>query len=343
MKYKLLGMLTEESLNIGDYIQALASFQFYPQIDGFIQREELKEYDGDECKVIMNGWYMHHPEHWPPSSKIHPLFVAFHINSSVKDRFLEEDSINYLKKYQPIGCRDIATMEMLKEKGIDAYFSGCMTLTLGEKYKDSRNSGKIYFVDPYVKVERDIKSILRNIKTLICHPFIIKRISTKFYDDKITLKKLIKISSFINVYSRIFELSDIINAEYRVHDTPGLKKKYSTDEQSFEYAKELISEYAQALFVITSRIHCALPCLALGTPVIYTEGQNQGEIHTCRLNGLLQLFNRVTWKNGKLIPSFKLNGKIGKDFFPRNGNKYLNLAKALKAKCEDFFATNMTL
>lgn len=42
MKYKLLGMSTEESLNIGDYIQALASSQFYPQIDGFIQREELE-------------------------------------------------------------------------------------------------------------------------------------------------------------------------------------------------------------------------------------------------------------------------------------------------------------
>ena len=67
MKYKLLGISTEEQVNIGDYIQALASSQFLPRIDGFIQREQLKDYDEEECKIIMNGWYIHHPEQWPHS------------------------------------------------------------------------------------------------------------------------------------------------------------------------------------------------------------------------------------------------------------------------------------
>ena len=40
MKYKLLAVSTEREVNIGDYIQALASAQFLPHIDGFIQREE---------------------------------------------------------------------------------------------------------------------------------------------------------------------------------------------------------------------------------------------------------------------------------------------------------------
>lgn len=38
--------------------------------------------------------------------------------------------------------------------------------------------------------------------------------------------------------------------------------------QRRQLAKDLLKEYAKAAFVITNRLHCALPCIALGTPVI---------------------------------------------------------------------------
>lgn len=41
MQYKLLSVEGERETNIGDYIQALASRQFLPHVDGFINREEL--------------------------------------------------------------------------------------------------------------------------------------------------------------------------------------------------------------------------------------------------------------------------------------------------------------
>ena len=65
---------------------------------------------------------MHHPEQWPPSEKIHPLFVAFHINELAKDTLLSNESIAYLKAHEPIGCRDTHTTDMLKAKGVKAYF-----------------------------------------------------------------------------------------------------------------------------------------------------------------------------------------------------------------------------
>ena len=37
----------------------------------------------------------------------------------------------------------------------------------------------------------------------------------------------------------------------------------------FDQAQKLLDIYAQATLVITSRLHCALPCLAFGTPVIF--------------------------------------------------------------------------
>ena len=90
MKYKLLSVNKfYTGVNIGDYIQALASSKFYDKIDGFIERDELKLYNGEACKVIMNGWYMGKPENFPPSDKIIPLFVALHINSSISDKMLD--------------------------------------------------------------------------------------------------------------------------------------------------------------------------------------------------------------------------------------------------------------
>ena len=39
----------------------------------------------------------------------------------------------------------------------------------------------------------------------------------------------------------------------------------------FKEAEELLRRYAQAKLVITSRLHCALPCLAFDTPVIFVN------------------------------------------------------------------------
>ena len=122
MKYKLLSVHTEKTVNIGDYIQALASLQFLPSFDGFVEREGLNSYSEEECTVIMNGWFMHNPNQWPPSNMIHPIFFSFHINSSVYDKFQEKESISYLKKYEPIGCRDTNTEELLNKNGIKAFF-----------------------------------------------------------------------------------------------------------------------------------------------------------------------------------------------------------------------------
>jgi hypothetical protein len=47
---------------------------------------------------------------------------SFHINSSVYDKFQEKESISYLKKYEPIGCRDTNTEELLNKNGIKAFF-----------------------------------------------------------------------------------------------------------------------------------------------------------------------------------------------------------------------------
>jgi len=71
-------------------------------------------------------------------------------------------------------------------------------------------------------------------------------------------------------------------------------KKMSVEEK-FAEAERLIDMYSKAKLVITSRIHAALPCLALGTPVYFVDAG----YHSTRFNlndrfeGIIDLFNVI--------------------------------------------------
>ena len=336
MKYKLLGVSTEKEVNIGDYIQALAPAQFLPSIDGFIQREELKQYREENSKMVMNGWYMHHPENWPPSEKITPLFVAFHMNSLAKEAMLRKESIEYLKKHQPIGCRDEKTRDALLENGVEAYFSGCMTLTLGDKYKNAKKENKYYFVDPYFHTNWNAYTLLRALLRLIFNWKDISTISRKYPLDKKGLRKKLILTTFYHEYSKLFTRETLLNAEYINQQSTGIKAAFKNEEAYLKEAERLVKLYAKASCVVTSRIHCALPCLGMETPVIYTEDTNQSEASACRLNGLRELFTIINWEENKLVKQFKIEGKISIDNFPENKENWKPIRDKLIKSCKTF-------
>ncbi len=78
----------------------------------------------------------------PFSPNIKPIFFSSHINTS---RFSEAD-FDYLRRYEPIGCRDEYTYKQMLENNIEAYISGCVTMALPVR-KKNRNQNKIFFVD----------------------------------------------------------------------------------------------------------------------------------------------------------------------------------------------------
>ena len=336
MKYKLLAVSTPDEVNIGDYIQALAPSQFLPSIDGYIQREELGLYNGELSKMIMNGWYMHHPENWPPTDKVDPLYVAFHMNSLAKDQLLRKESIDYFKSKEPIGCRDEKTRDALIENGVDAYFSGCMTLTLGYKYKDQNKENKCYFVDPYFRTNWNVFTILRAGFRLLSNWSDINTISKKYPSTNSGLKKKLSLTTFLHEYSKIFTRDILLDATYVNQQSTGIKAMFNSEEAYLEEAERLVKQYAKARLVVTSRIHCALPCLAIETPVIYTEDTNQTEASSCRLNGLRELFNIINWEDDKLVNQFKISGKISGNNFPKNKENWRPLAKQLIESCKNF-------
>lgn len=344
MEYKLLSVSKNRKLkkiNIGDYIQALASSQYYPRIDGFLDRDEdLKNYDDEPCKIIMNGWYMHNPDNWPPSGKIIPLFVAFHLNILAKDKLTATKSIAYFKQHEPIGCRDKKTMEILKSYNVKSYFSGCMTLTLGKKYHSDKKEDKSYIVDPPFEIQWNNRLVMKSLLHFVKFPMdVIKIMHIKelsFLKGKNLLKKCLKASLYHKEYSRVFSRDIVMNSVYICQESEDYKNNFTTDVDRLKEAERLIKQYAKAKLVITSRIHCALPCLGLETPVIYVERKQDSETSTCRLDGLRELFNIVEFKEGKLTPIFYTHLPITKVNKPANKDAWRVLAKDLDNTCKSF-------
>lgn len=340
MKYKLLSVRKNnkvKAINIGDYIQALASSQYYPHVDGFLDRDEdLNSYDEEPCKMIMNGWYMHNPQNWPPTEKIIPLFVAFHLNVLVREELTSSISINYLKKHQPIGCRDTNTMDILTSAGIEAYFSGCMTLTLGKKYHNEEKDHTTYIVDPILSVDYGLNNIYQALRVIVRHPLdiinLLKKDGLHLHDGKNKLKKIVKTALYYKVYSKMFSKDIIMNSTYIHHYV----ENKNDDFYLLDKAEQLVKLYAKARLVITSRIHCALPCLGLETPVIYLREKADDYISTCRLGGIEDLFNMVEINDGDLQSNFKIDSVISSENYPVNKDSWKVYAQELDNRCKKF-------
>lgn len=341
MKYFLLSVSKNvklKSVNIGDYVQALASSQYCPRVDGFLDRDEdLKKYNGEEVKMIMNGWYMHNPKNWPPSPKIHPLFVAFHLNLLAKKELTSSESISYLKAHEPIGCRDYDTMNILKSYGVDAYFSGCMTLTLGKTFRSENKDGSVYIVDPKIKARVSyVNYLLALLYTLFHYSAIRKLLRKKFLYWQYGKCRLIYVVNFFKQYSKVFDKKVLLNATYLTQESPYYQDAFKDDFERLDEAKRLIKGYARASLVITSRIHCALPCLGMGTPVFFTELDDDSEISQCRLKGLKDLLNVIKCRDGEVEPQFDFKFPLNKANCPQNKADLQNLIEDLDKKCEDF-------
>lgn len=135
------------SVNIGDYIQSIAAMQFCKAKQTiYIERDSINKYRGKKIKVIMNAWWRINKMNMIPSNKINPLYISYHLDNPES---ITLDYLNHLKKYEPIGCRDVNTANTLNKMGIKSYFSGCLTLTLGNTYSNNYlpTSKVIYFSD----------------------------------------------------------------------------------------------------------------------------------------------------------------------------------------------------
>jgi lipopolysaccharide biosynthesis glycosyltransferase len=89
--------------------------------------------------IISNGWFMHTPfageADFPFNPNLNPIFISFNITDSA---ILTDEAVEYLKAHSPIGCRDWRTTYLLRSRGISAFFSGCLTTTVGQVFSKTK-------------------------------------------------------------------------------------------------------------------------------------------------------------------------------------------------------------
>jgi Polysaccharide pyruvyl transferase len=203
------GCVLPRGANIGDDIQAIAAAQFFPGNTIYIDREFLGSFQYKHpLPTVINGWFMYTarsgwvderpaPDRsWPPNACVDPLLISIHLTPDFVSEAMSDEGINFFRSHGPVGARDTFTQRVLEERGIPSYFSGCLTLTLANPYKnESRNDNVIYVVDLPAEVEKVIR---RRCKTPV--------VRLKHYEKEINIS---------SVDQKLLSRAEIILDEYR--------------------------------------------------------------------------------------------------------------------------------
>lgn len=171
MKYGLV--MHKTTSNFGDDIQSYAISRFLPQIDYYIDREETDSFqseNGEPVAVIMAAWWLWKKWNWPPSEVILPLLTSIHVNndsiehgaSPAGDKWVDGIGGEYLSAYGPVGARDLFSLRFFNEHGIDAYLSGCITLTLPKQPQTEAAGTYICIVDLNEKCSKKARILAQN-------------------------------------------------------------------------------------------------------------------------------------------------------------------------------------
>jgi hypothetical protein len=248
-KIKFARLAYTHSWNLGDHIQTLATEQFLEDNPISIERDQLDQYKGEKVILLMQGYFFVNDYHcsFPPSNDILPVFIGFHIENSEQTRkfYGTKKIIEYIRKYEPIGCRDDSTKDFLNKNGINAYLSRCMTLTFPRRDKNITGE-KIFFID-----------VPEWVRPSHC-----------------TGKK------FKRIYEKAHFLTQVVDGEIATFSDK-IKRQMAIDRI------ELLKN--EAKLVVTSRLHIAMPCIAMGIPIVLIPKDNSIRYNT--IKGIIPIYN----------------------------------------------------
>ncbi|MCD8125341.1 MAG: polysaccharide pyruvyl transferase family protein, partial [Lachnospiraceae bacterium] len=179
------------------------------------------------------------------------------------------------------------TLQSLKNKGIEAEFSGCITLTLPKQKKVPREREYICLVDVSAKVEKYVRARL--------------------------------------------EGTDI-DIKVITHDVDQKAYKSLQWSERSQIVEDTLTVYQNAKCVLTRRLHCALPCLAMGVPVLLV-------IHTLES---IRFDPYYDWLRC-CKPEQYISGEYDFDVLnpPDNKTNHLETRRSLTRKVEEFIADTM--
>jgi hypothetical protein len=228
--------LSVSTENLGDHIQILAGLRMLSRLGitptRYIDRDHeiasapgLAAHDGP-VGILLNGWFKSNRSEWPPHPKLAPLVLGFHIRLFQCPELVSDASIEYFRRHEPIGCRDVYTESLLRSNGVDAFTSHCLSLTLPRRTDDPRTQTEVFVVS------RDER--IRDLLGDAVGPY-----------------------TFVSHYSGSSDF-----------------------EANMARAAELLEMYrTRAKLLVTTLLHCALPAIAMGIPVVVFYPLNDETLH----------------------------------------------------------------
>ena len=261
------GIITHpNSKNIGDDIQSLAAFRLIDNVDYLLDRESLHvPISNENIKTINSGWFMENPENWPPSENIKPLFISMHITHN-----------------------NNATNLMINQNHFNYYKNhepiGCRdhhTVSLFESI-----GIKAYYSGCLtLTLKNRTKKEDKTEEIIFADPF------NKNLNEDLRGK----------MFNKLVPDSIKKNIVTIEHSQDNLSKNMNL---RLDNAADLLDRYSKAHLVVTSRIHVALPCVAVGTPVLFIDAGFNLKNSRNRFNGIIEYFNKI---DNKMFPFTGIN------------------------------------
>lgn len=281
--------------NIGDDIQTFAAMQHLPHTDYFLDRECLDKFvteDGKPVAVVMSAWYMWKKWNWPPSDYIVPLLVGMHYSDHQKS----EQNASPVKYQFMTGCGK----EYMNAHGP----VGCRDRGTADNFKklgiNSYVSGCITLTLPKMEIRKPEREYI-----CACD-----------LPDKV-LAKLKELTAGSGI--------DIIET----HHYKDYRGSNATWEERERAVVELLTLYQNAKCVVTRRLHCALPCLAMEVPVFVVNK------HDAPKSGRFDPY--YNWLRHCTFDEFAA-GRFDYDFLdpPENSREYLKYREGITKAIADF-------
>ena len=270
-KYLSLDYQSLPNVNIGDYIQVAASLNFLEsEPSDLIERDNMSVYGGGGY-LIANCWYAHNNETFPVHTKADIKFISFHLNTKIGELLLSDNvNVKFLKNLGPVGCRDYQTVEVLSKAGIEAYFSSCLTTTLGlmeanEKLDKERSRICVTDVVSTLPARSFVGKITEFSRLFLFSIFKIPLIldilcklkKNQPMEMKLSAKRYVSRLLYAVrtafVVDQLFDKADLHLCDYYQHNFTA--QDLSTRLLRLSYAKFLLHRYATAKLVVSSRIH----------------------------------------------------------------------------------------
>lgn len=273
--------------NIGDDIQSYAASRFLPQIDYLIDRENILGFIPDT------------------NEKVKVIMNAWYIHNK------------YMFGISPFIYPLFISMHLKKYPYVDGITLGSdyFTPSIIDIFKEYGPIGARDYQTSELLSDLNIENYFSGCLTLTLEKF--KGLKKEDYICAVNItKEELKILKK-KTKKKIIEINQDLE--------PGSLSDLSWEERK-KRVEELLKTYQKASFVVTTKLHCALPCIALGTDVLvlYDEKFND------RMKTFKEYFNYIPREDFINVDITQI----------KNSDKYLTIRNKLIKSCKNFIASD---